>query len=372
MRVVHVVRQFHPSVGGLETVVMELACAQLAQGHAVRVVTLDRLFHSNTRKPLASNEKMSGIDVIRIPYRGSIRYPIAPSVLKFVKSADIVHVHAIDFFFDFLAWSKPLHHKPIIASTHGVFFHTSFAKQLKRIYFNIVTRLSAALYDGLVAVSPADQELFAKIARNVICIENGVNIRKYLGASALIPKKAILSIGRFSGNKRLDRLISFVSALRRKDPNWTLIIAGRQADLRAQDITALAERAGLGNFTKIIESPSNDELRRIMKDCSVLASSSEYEGFGLAAVEGMAAGLFPLLSDIPTFRHLVSNSGVGLLVDFSNSDAAVNEFLLRWEQLEKSYDRYREAAIECAQKYDWSLVAASYERIYQKILAVRK
>ena len=36
-----------------------------------------------------------------------------------------------------------------------------------------------------------------------------------------------------------------------------------------------------------------------------VASASEYEGFGVAAVEGMSAGLFPVLSDIPTFRNLV-------------------------------------------------------------------
>ncbi len=372
MRVVHVVRQFHPSVGGLESVVMELACAQLAHGHAVRVVTLDRVFRSNSGQRLASTEIVSGIDVIRIPYRGSARYPIAPSVLKFIKSADIVHVHAIDFFFDFLAWTKPYHRKPIIASTHGAFFHTSFARRLKRIYFNIVTRLSAAWYDAVVAVSFADSDLFATINPHVICIENGVNIRKYLGASALAPKKTIISIGRFSSNKRLERLIAFVSDLRRRDPGWTLIIAGRRDDLGQEDIAALAKRAGLGDAVKIIESPSDENLRSIMKNCSVLASSSEYEGFGLTAVEGMAAGLFPLLSDIPAFRHLVSNSGVGMLVDFSNREAAIREFLLRWEQVIKSFERYREAAIEGAQKHDWSLVAASYQRLYEKILTAKK
>ena len=111
MRIVHVVRQFHPSVGGLETVVMELALAQLAHGHDVRIVTLDRLFGSNER--LAASEKVRGLDVFRIPFTGSTRYPIAPSVLKFIKAADLVHVHAIDFFFDYLAWTRPFHRKPL-------------------------------------------------------------------------------------------------------------------------------------------------------------------------------------------------------------------------------------------------------------------
>jgi len=372
MHVVHVVRQFYPSIGGLETVVMELACAQLAHGHDMRVVTLDRLFNAKNDVPLAANEKLSGIDVIRIPYRGSNRYPIAPSVLNFIKSADIVHVHAIDFFFDYLAWTKPFHKKPIVASTHGAFFHTSFAARFKRIYFNTITRLSAARYDGIVAISSADQDLFSKIYPNVICIENGVNTRRFLGASAKVPKKTIISIGRFSDNKRLDRLISFISRLRTRDPDWTLVIAGHRSDLGIDDLTLLAERAGRLNAVHVIESPSDDDLRNIMKDCSVIASSSEYEGFGLTAVEGMAAGLFPLLSDIPSFRHLVSKTGVGMLVDFSNADEATVKFLRQWEQITKSYEKVRAAAIQGAQQYEWAPVSASYEQLYEKILAARK
>jgi hypothetical protein len=51
MFIVHVVRQFDPAIGGIEAVVRELAAAQVAAGHRVRVVTLNRLFkaaHSNT------------------------------------------------------------------------------------------------------------------------------------------------------------------------------------------------------------------------------------------------------------------------------------------------------------------------------------
>ena len=372
MRVVHVVRQFYPSVGGLEAVVMELAAAQLAHGHEVRVVTLDRLFSAAADGRLAPSERVSGIDVVRIPYRGSTRYPIAPSVLNFIKSADIVHVHAIDFFFDYLAWTKPFHGKPIVASTHGGFFHTSFAALLKRIYFNVITRLSAAWYDGIVAVSEADKELFAKISSKVVCIENGVNVQRFLDAAAQTPKKAIISIGRFSSNKRLDRLSSFFAKLRSHDPEWKLIIAGRPSELSAGDLRVLVERAGFSMGVQIIESPSDEKLRAAMKECSVLASSSEYEGFGLTAVEGMAAGLFPLLSDIPAFRHLIARTNVGMLVDFSNAEEAATNFLRQWEQVAKNYGQARAAAIQGAQQYEWNPVAKSYDRLYEKILTAKK
>jgi alpha-1,3-mannosyltransferase len=371
MRIIHAVRQFHPSVGGLESVVLELARAQMERGHNLRIVTLNRVFNAPDRERLAPTEEIFGIEIIRIPYCGSKRYPLAPSVLKHIGGADVLHVHAIDFFFDFLAWTKPLHRRPLVASTHGAFFHTSFAATLKRVYFRTVTRLSASCYDALVAVSPADHDLFSTISSKVVCIENGVNVRRFLAAGSPSPCKRIVVIGRFSLNKRLDRLISCFAELRACDPGWSLVIAGRTSDLVAADLMSLAVRAGVGDCVSIVEAPSDDELRRIIHECSVVASASDYEGFGLAAVEGMAAGLFPLLSNIPPYRRLVTSAGVGMVVDFSDPAGAARNFLQRWTDVTESYGQMRSAAIEASRNYEWGPVAAKYLQLYESVLAQR-
>src|SRR3954454_3791652 len=155
MKIVHVVRQYHPAVGGLESVVQELAKWQVEQGHKVRIVTLNRIFNA-WQCQLPAHEIIDGAEVVRIPFFGSRRYPIAPSVLRHLKDADVVHVHAIDFFFDYLAWTKPIHRKPLVASTHGGFFHTSYARFLKRLYFSTITRASLTWYEGIAAVSRSD------------------------------------------------------------------------------------------------------------------------------------------------------------------------------------------------------------------------
>lgn len=163
MNIVHIVRQFHPALGGIESVVRELASAQVAAGHRVRIVTLNRVFKATGDNLLPARAVVDGAEVIRVPFFGSTRYPLAPSVIKFIGAADVVHVHAIDFFFDYLAWTKFLHRKKLVVSTHGGFFHTPYAARLKHLYFLTVTRMSLAMYDCVAAVSIADREMFGKI-----------------------------------------------------------------------------------------------------------------------------------------------------------------------------------------------------------------
>jgi alpha-1,3-mannosyltransferase len=372
MRIVHVVRQFLPAIGGFESVVYELAARQVASGHVVRVVTLDRLFRTDKPGKLPPREQVADIEIVRIPFVGSSRYPIAVSVLKHIRDADIVHVHAIDFFFDFLAWTRALHGKRLVVSTHGGFFHTSFAARLKRFYFATVTRASLLGYDGVAAVSQIDQDQFSRIRpRGMVCIENGVNTAKFGEAASRTPFKSMIWIGRFSQNKRLDRLVTFFAALLRRDSEWTLTIAGQPWDLGLRELHDLAAAAGIEHALTVVPSPGDGEIKRLIGGCSVIVSSSDYEGFGIAAIEGLSAGLFPLLSDIPPFVRLVTAGGVGLNVDFAQAERAAAAFLDRWREVACDHGAVRARAIAAAARYGWEHVAEAYQSLYDDVLGAR-
>jgi alpha-1,3-mannosyltransferase len=368
MKIVHVVRQYYPAVGGLENVVRELASAQAAEGHKVRVVTIDRVFGAPVGEKLQPRQSVDGVEVVRVRSYGSQRYPIAAAAIKHVGDADVVHVHAIDFFFDYFAWTKLFHRRKLIVSTHGGFFHTSYAAWLKRIYFTTITRTSLVWYDMVVAVSPADRELFGRIrGRDIVCIENGVNVSAYAQASSPTPAKSILALGRLSSNKRIDSVLCFLAALRRLDPQWRLTIAGRQWDVGVESLRELSRSLHVDGAVEIIVDPSEGAIRKLMSDCSIIASASEYEGFGVAAVEGISAGLFPVLNDIPPFRDLVTRTGIGMLVDFFDAESAAADFLEKWGKIEGEYAAVRAKAMAAALEYDWSQVSRSYAEIYDSI-----
>lgn len=367
MRIVHVVRQFRPAIGGLEDVVWELATGQAAAGHRVRVVTLDRIFRSSGER-LPPRETEAGVEIVRIPFFGSSRYPIAPSVLAHIRDADVVHVHGIDFFFDYLAWTASLHGRKLVVSTHGGFFHTPWAARLKRLYFNTMTRFSLRRYAGVATVSAADDELFRSIRhRGITCIENGVNLDRYRDGAAHAPRKTMITVGRLASNKRLDRMIAMLAAARRRDPDWRLIVAGRPWELSAEDLAAMARDAGVADAVEIVASPSEDEMRQLMGRSSILLSASEYEGFGVAVVEGLSAGLVPLLSGIAPFRRLVERTGLGRIVDFTDPHAAAGALLAWWPVIERDHAELRERAMQAAEEFDWRRAGRRYEALYEAV-----
>ena len=229
--------------------------------------------------------------------------------------------------------------------------------------------MSVKICDAVVAVSASDFELFRAIRpARLEFIEQGVNIAKFHDASAREFRKSILSIGRFAQNKRLYLLVGLVQALRKHDPEWTLTIAGRPDDLLADDVRAIAASAGVVDAVHVVASPSEQALTRLMQESSFLASASEYEGFGITPIEGMSAGLIPLLSDILPFRRLVARTECGIIIDFAGLDGAADRLLEQLPQFSADYAALRAASMEAANAYDWRSVCQAHAELYDAII----
>ncbi len=364
MRVVHVVRQFPPSIGGLEDAVVNVVRRQRAsQLLDASIVTLNRVFSEPSRQ-LSAEDTFQDIPVRRIAWRGSSRYPIAPAVLGHIGGADIVHVHGIDFFFDFLAWTKPLHRRRLVASTHGGFFHSRFLRTAKQAYFKTATRLAMTAYDKVVACSEHDADLFAPIGGGrVVTIENGTDTQKFAGAASPVPVPTLIYFGRLARHKRIDAAVALVAALRRHSAEWRLIVVGSPGDQAWEELALLAERLGIGPAVRHVPSPDDAALRTLIGQATYYVSASAHEGFGIAAVEALSAGLLPILSDIPPFRKLMAKAGVGFLFDPAQPVEAAAKLDGLHRQL-SDLAPIRQRAMQTARPYDWAGVAEAYASLY--------
>jgi alpha-1,3-mannosyltransferase len=368
LSVVHVVRQFAPSVGGLEDAVLNLARQQARRGLAPRVVTLDRLF-TDRRHVLPEHDNVSGIPVRRLPWKGSSRYPLAPSVLAEIAHADLVHVHGIDFFFDYLAAARPWHRRPMVASTHGGFFHTQFGAGLKRIWFRNITKASARAYGAVIACSENDAAVFAMLDLPYLTtIENGIDLAKFVqpGGQARA-RHRIVTFGRFAAHKRIAALFDILARLLKQENDWFLVVAGSPADQDVASLRQAAESAGVAGHVRFHLAPTDAEIASELAGATWFACASAHEGFGLAAVEAASAGLIPLLSDIPPFQRLVRRLGDGVIFDPASPLAAAEAIRA---SAERGMLAMRGDAVQvAAQAYDWRGAADRHLDVYADVLA---
>lgn len=360
MKIAHLVRQYVPSVGGLEDYVENLARAQLASGHCVRVVTLDTNFQTGAKLP--ATEIIAGVEVRRVEWLGSKRYPIAPRVLKHLGDADIVHVHALDFFVDYLSILKLIgvFRKPLIFSTHGGIFHTAQQAALKRLWFNFITRINLRAFDEVICCSENDMQLFSRIRNSLRLVENGVLLQKFGAIERHVNARDFIYLGRFSENKNLPELIAWFAGFLQDHPHEKLRIVGRSD---TGDVEALREciaANGAQHAIDILADLDVDAIRGVVARCRYVVSASSYEGFGLSVLELMSYGLQPLLSDIPSFRVFVERSGCGELFELNSASfcAAAERLLAANTQ---------SAALPSPENYASDF---SWPRVWQKISEV--
>lgn len=369
LKILHVVRQFHPGIGGLEEFVAQLARRQSAAGLDVRVMTLNRVFNDPNAHVLPRTELRDGYRIERIPFRGSARYSFAPSVLRRIGDCDIIHVHAVDFFADYLAATVVIHRKPMVLTTHGGFFHTSFAQGLKRTYFATVTRASLSQFGAVIACSVEDEKTFRPIAGSrLVLIPNPVDVDKF-AAGANAASSTYIYFGRIAPNKRVDRLLAWFAGLAATRPDVRLIVAGKPMGVDIGTLRTLAKDLGVDERVEFHVSPTTEELRHLIARSSVYLCASSYEGFGLAAVEAASAGLVPALSDIPPFADTVAKLRFGLLIDFDEADSWPNSYCRLDAERALFQASFRPEEIRRAVKpFDWAAAVPKFEAIYRQVI----
>ena len=110
-----------------------------------------------------------------------------------------------------------------------------------------------------------------------------------------------------------------------------------------------------------------NEIPGLFSGSEYFISASEYEGFGVSAIEAMASGCVPVLSDIETFRGFV-NGNNGVIVNFTDAEKAADK-IMKLINLNKG-DRKKMGlnAQNSVKKYSWGEKIPLYEKVYNGVL----
>lgn len=367
MKVLHVVAHFHPCIGGIETFVLDL-CNYLKKGrHEVGVVCYNKCAHSS--KKLPESEEFNGIKIYRIPFLNLKFYSLAPRVLRFVKEFDVIHVHNVGFFSDYLIATRFLHKKPIIVSTHGGPFHTKTLLPLKNLYFFGLQRFVLDKANAVIADSYNDLNLFKKISKKAELIEDGVDVSKFLKLKKKKQKNLFLFIGRMSKNKRIDLLVNAMEKVAAKEPSAKLVIIGEDWGHIMNDLKKLVKEKKLEKNVQFTGRISAEELMEFISRAEFFVSASQYEGFGISALECMAAKCIPILSDIESFHNFVkAKENNGFITGFYDADAAAETILKAMALGEKEKQAIALNAANTTKRFAWAKQIKQYELAYEQAI----
>lgn len=108
------------------------------------------------------------------------------------------------------------------------------------------------------------------------------------------------------------------------NPRMTLVLAGRP-DARTEDLKSLASDLNLGEQLRVLGW--TEDISGLLRAADILLHSSRSEGMPNAVIEGMAAGLPVVATDIPGIREAVGPDGSRFLAPPGDPEALSAQIL---------------------------------------------
>lgn len=356
MKILHVITDLR--TGGAEKLMVDLLPMLRDAGHEVELC----LFNGEDT-PFLKLMRDSGI---RIHTFGVTPNYYSPrNLLKLIKLSrhfDVVHTHnTAPQLFGAIA-SLTNNRKWILTEHTTTSHHRTW-------WYRPIERWMYGRYNGIIFISEAAKQSAVKVMGNKVreglyVIPNGINISQYADAlpidkfslgSKSKDKKILLMVGRYSYQKDQSTIIKAMSLLPSTVELW---LAGHGET--ENELKNLISDLQLNDRVFLLGARS--DVPNLLKTVDIVIQSSHIEGFGLAAVEAMAAGKPVIASDIPGMRDVVND--VGLLFEHGNYqqlseqiNILLNDGSQRSELIRKGLKR--------AEEYSLSKMTNNYLKIYE-------
>ena len=382
MRVLCVTASMSPSWGGPVQVIRGLTPALAKRGVETEIAT--------TVGWRVGNAPMSvpGVPVhcfrTELPARVWTAY--SPGLSRFLAREtgrfDLVHVHEVWHYPAYAAIQAARRHGlPYLVSVHASFGprRIQYKRLRKQLYLRTVLGRMLESGGALHALTRAEAAFVSRIAPSspVHVIPNGTSLhvpatpaakRAFLARHPVLAgKQVILYLSRLHAVKGLDVLARSFAAVAAQFPDAVLlIVGGPDEDGTGRRAEAILVEAGVRDravFTGLLTGPDK-QAALACADLFVLSSYSE--GFSMAILEAMAAGLPVVISDECSFPE-VAECEAGFVVAAAAAPVAkAIGALLADADLRTRMGGIGRALV--AERYTWPASAQSFADLYGDLI----
>ncbi|MEO6219755.1 MAG: N-acetyl-alpha-D-glucosaminyl L-malate synthase BshA, partial [Ginsengibacter sp.] len=366
----------YPTYGGSGVLATELGKALADKGHNIHFITYQqpvRLggFHAN----IFYHE-------VRVPTYPLFDYPpyetaLASTMVDVImnNNVELLHVHYAIPHASAAYMAKQILIKegvdiPVITTLHG----TDITLVGRDKTYSPVVTFSMNESNAITAVSKnLRDETYKnfKIEKEIEVIYNFVDVKRFDRKPVTVFKQIIapdnerilLHASNFRKVKRVGDVVKVFEQLNKKIPSKLLFVGDGP---ERSDVERLSRESDAHTHIRFLGR--QEQMEDILPISDLFILPSEYESFGLVALEAMAAGV-PVVSTNAGGLPEINIDGVtGFLSDVGNIDDMSKKIINLFSD-EEGFQEMKKNALVQAKKFDIDKIVPAYENLYQKVMS---
>lgn len=369
----------YPTFGGSGVLATELGIALANKGHQIHFITY--------RQPV----RLSGFNAnifyheVRVPTYPLFDYPpyetaLASTIVDVAvnQKLDLLHVHyAIPHASSAYLAKKILQKNegitiPIITTLHG----TDITLVGKDATYEPVVTFSINESDAITTVSSNLREETYKsfeINKEIEVIYNFVDVSRFSKKpidafrKAVAPdgERIIMHASNFRKIKRVEDVIRIFNLINKEIPSKLMMVGDGPERHGAEE---LSRELGLCDVVRFVGK--QEQMEEIMAITDLFLLTSEYESFGLSALEAMAARVPVISSNAGGLPEVNVHGKTGFMAPVGHI-SEMAEFGIYILKEDSQLEQFKNQAFEHACKFDIKNIVPKYEALYESVLELK-
>ena len=365
----------YPTFGGSGVLATELGMALSGKGHEVHFISYQQpvrlSFHPNIYYHEVTVQNYPLFDFP--PYETALTSTLVNVIIN--NHLDLLHVHyaiphASAAFFAREILKKEGRDIPFITTLHGTDITLVGRDQT---YAPVVT-FSINESDAITAVSNNLREETFKhfdIRKEIRVIPNFVDTSRFFQTDKdhfkkmLAPsgERILAHVSNFRKVKRVEDVIRVFEKVRKEIPAKLLMIGDGPERQHAEELCRV-----LGICNDIRFLGKQEQMDEILSIADLFILPSEYESFGLPALEAMACGVPVISTNVGGLPEINIEGTTGFLSGVGNIEDMAQKSLHILSD-DQRLETFKKAAIEHSRSFEKSRIIPLYEELYEEVLS---
>ena len=367
----------YPTFGGSGVLATELGKALADKGHQVHFITY--------QQPVRLNEFNANIfyHEVRVTTYPLFDYPpyetaLASAMVDVINNQqlDLLHVHYAIPHASAAYMAKKIveaqgRYIPTITTLHG----TDITLVGRDKTFAPVVAFSINQSDAITAVSHnLRDETFRtfNIEKEIRVIHNFVDTQRFRRKPidafrrVIAPngERILMHASNFRKIKRVQDIVRIFEVVRKKIPSKLLFVGDGPERSEAE---ALCRELDIIEDTRFVGK--QEQMEEILAVADLFLLTSEYESFGLAALEAMAAGVPVISTNAGGLPEIAIQGETGFLDDVGDIHG-MSQHAIAILQDDETLKRFKANAIAHAKNFDIHRIVPQYEALYNRFLTL--